>query len=81
MSQASLQEIVSKLRELSAEERAQLRRLLDQELQAELDVAFDARGLTLTRPAQPADAATFGRWSPVPIQGEPLSASIIRERR
>lgn len=81
MSQASLQEIVDKLPELSPAERVELRRLLDAELQAELDLAFASRGLKLSRPTQSADPAAFRRWSPVPIQGEPLSESLLRERR
>ena len=81
MSRAILEEIVAKVRQLSPEERDDLRRLLEAERTADLDGAFAARGLAVVRPPAPVGSRAFRQYAPVPVAGEPLSETVIRERR
>jgi len=50
---------------------------------AELDRLLIGRGIMLTCPAKPTpeDTAQAQAWQPVVIQGQPLSQTILEERR
>lgn len=74
---------------LSDAEQQELRRLLEERahLQREpavadrLRQALVERGLVAAQRCGVKDSERFRRWRPISIQGEPLSATIIEERR
>ncbi len=72
----AIAEAVGLLRQRTQETRFQRKPLTPDELNRQLLEA----GLLSQIPPRP-DPATFQEFSPIVIQGEPLSETIIRERR
>ena len=87
----NLNQVLKAAQSLSDAERQELRRLLDEpaprqpELSKEEELArlLLERGIIAQRRPKPTDAdiARFNAWKPVPINGKPLSETIIEERR
>lgn len=88
MTNARINKLLEEARALTPEERRELGEMLRQE--AELDRAADHeqrldrlllnRGFVRSRPPGK-DAGRFRRWRPIRIEGNPLSETIIEERR
>jgi len=80
-----LEDVVAKARTLAPDELCELRDRIDswlpeRERREELLRRLRAKGM-LTRPeAPPPDPADFRAWRPVPVKGEPVSRTIVRDR-
>lgn len=80
---ANVQRILREIRELTPEERAELRQNMESMAESP-NQAFDRRlqetGL-VTAPRLPRDPNRPPNPTPIVVEGEPLSQTLIRERR
>ena len=80
---ANVQRILREIRELTPEERAELRQNMETMAESP-EQAFDRRlqetGL-VTAPRLPRDPNRPPNPTPIVVEGEPLSQTLIRERR
>ena len=87
MSTAELHSLIERIKSLSAEERAEVRRAIDAGAspqstpEQKLDELLLRDGLLEQVPPAISDPAKYDDWKPVPIQGKPLSETIVEERR
>ncbi|MBI3836783.1 MAG: hypothetical protein HY288_02460 [Planctomycetia bacterium] len=83
MSTSEFEKLVSQVRSLSAEERQQLREILAQPANGglltedEFEQSMVEAGVLAPRTEQ----KELPPWTPLVIEGEPLSQTILRERR
>ncbi len=83
MSTSNFEELVERVQSLSADERRQLQELLSQSVtcpavtEDEFEKSLIANGV-LAPNKKEADASD---WTPVVIQGEPLSHTVLKDRR
>jgi hypothetical protein len=83
--------VLEEVQALSLEEQRQFRRLLDEQpapqpelsKEEQLDQLLLSKGVISRIPPKPTeeDIARFNAWKPVPIEGKPLSETIIEDRR
>ncbi len=84
----NVNKILQEVRALSDAERQELHRLLENRSarqaettkQEQLRQALVERGLLEEQRPRGKDLERFRRWQPIPIQGKPLSETIIEER-
>jgi len=83
MPSALFQRLAAEAKSLSPEEQADLHKVLERLLLAEVDRRLLAKGLINRIPPEPteADIARFESWKPIHIEGKPLSETIIEDRR
>jgi hypothetical protein len=79
---AHLNRIIKELEALNAQEREELRRLLEQAKPTTAQLSL-SNGIVRTIPPQPSaeTIAGFRAWQPVTMPGESLSDELIRDRR
>jgi hypothetical protein len=83
MASELFQRLAEDVKQLSPEEQAELRKLLEKLLLDELDRRLLARGVISRIPPPPteADIERWESWKPIKIEGKPLSETIIEDRR
>lgn len=89
MATTTLDKVLEDVQTLTPNEQFRLREMLDallqkqsdQAKQEELDRRLLAAGLLTRIPPPITDFTPYERWQPVEIEGEPISETIIRERR
>lgn len=91
MVSANVTRMLEQVKSLSLEEREQLRHLMDQQPAAngklskeeQLDQLLLERGIISQIPPQPTDSdvARFNEWKPIPVTGQPVSQTIVEDRR
>ena len=91
MISANVGRLLEQVKTLSPEEREQLRLLMGQQPMAtnellkedQLQQLLLERGVISRIPPKPTpeDIARFNAWKPIPIQGKPISQTIIEDRR
>jgi hypothetical protein len=89
MSQETLERIVEDVKRLTPQEQQQLRALLDQGLNDQSEDMETKERLLMQRLLQEGiiesiptmEHDPYERFSPITVQGEPVSETIIRERR
>lgn len=91
MVSANVTRMLEQVKSLSLEEREQLRHLMDQQPAAngklskeeQLDQLLLERGIISQIPPKPTDSdiAHFNEWKPIPVTGQPVSQTIVEDRR
>jgi hypothetical protein len=89
MASANLENLLEEVRALSAEERRQVRKLLDKmaesdELQSrrrEAERKLLEAGLIVEVRQPPTDIETYRNYNPVEVTGRPVSETLVEERR
>ena len=84
----TVEQVLRQIESLTDEERRQVRDALDRILcpvtdidEAELVRRAARRGIHITVPTEEMTDEEFDRFKPITVRGEPISETIIRERR
>lgn len=85
----NVNKLLQAVESLTDAERDELRRLLDERARRQGQLAPEERvrqalverGMLEERPPSGKDPERFRRWSPIRVEGEPLSETIVEERR
>jgi len=82
----SLEQVLAEVQRLSQAEQQQLRDILDQWLRHDrpedrLEEALAEAGLLCARPPQEGNTVSPTAFTPVAVRGQPVSETLIEERR
>ncbi|HSZ57743.1 MAG TPA: hypothetical protein VK797_18920 [Tepidisphaeraceae bacterium] len=89
MATTELENLIQQIRSLNPEERRKVKAAIDTEPAASATGGVEDRfdqlllrdGLIERIPPPVADTQSYNAWRPIPIEGKPLSETVIEERR